>query len=204
MPENLSPQFYLRASVFPFFPLVALAAAYMGVLNASGVFFLPLLASALFNLASILVGVAADWLIGEMRWGIQPMIGMAIGVVVGRRHSGFLCQLPAIYRQGYRWPGKHEDDPSWWSGPTSQANVVDDVARDFRSCCNSGEYISQHRACDFSRAWCCFLVELRFSPHAVSDRRFRCFFSFGHAHRGSWIIGREKTQRLQRRLCYRV
>ena len=39
--------------MFPFFPLVALAAAFMGILNACGVFFLPAFASALFNISSI-------------------------------------------------------------------------------------------------------------------------------------------------------
>ena len=43
--------------MFPFFPLVALAAAFMGILNACGKFFLPAFSSALFNLASIVTGV---------------------------------------------------------------------------------------------------------------------------------------------------
>jgi putative peptidoglycan lipid II flippase len=42
--------------MFPFFPLVALSAAFMAVLNASGFFFLPALSSALFNLSSVAVG----------------------------------------------------------------------------------------------------------------------------------------------------
>lgn len=56
--------------MFPFFPLVALAAAFMGILNAYGVFFLPAFASALFNVTSVIVGVIfsqifAYW--GEVR-----------------------------------------------------------------------------------------------------------------------------------------
>src|SRR4051812_3012360 len=80
--------------MFPFFPLVALAAAFMGILNACGIFFLPAFASALFNVASIVVGVIFVGIFGyiEPQWGISPIVGMAIGVVAGGFVQAF-CQL---------------------------------------------------------------------------------------------------------------
>lgn len=104
----------LTRILFPFFPLVALAAAFMGVLNACGVFFLPAFASALFNLVSVSVGVLAVFIIHHWgaSWGVSPIFGMGIGVLAGGAVQA-LCQLPTLYRQGYRWEPKLESEPSW-------------------------------------------------------------------------------------------
>jgi putative peptidoglycan lipid II flippase len=104
--------------MFPYFPLVALAAAFMGILNACGVFFLPAFASALFNITSVLVGVACAVSISHWGgpYGIHPIVGMALGVTAG----GFvqaLCQLPALYKAGYRWQKKLPVDPRWSRDP---------------------------------------------------------------------------------------
>ncbi len=104
--------------MFPFFPLVALAAAFMGILNACGVFFLPAFASACFNFASIVVGVScAQWIaFGGGRWGFLPIEGMAIGVLAGGLVQAF-CQLPSLYRVGYRWEKKGLLYPAWHRDP---------------------------------------------------------------------------------------
>lgn len=86
----------------PFFPLVALAAAFMAILNACGKFFIPSFASAMFNLVSILVGVLFVKVFPH--FFEAPIEGMAYGVLAG----GFvqaLIQWPILLRQGYR--------PSW-------------------------------------------------------------------------------------------
>jgi putative peptidoglycan lipid II flippase len=108
----------LTRTMFPYFPLVALAAAFMGILNACGVFFLPAFASALFNLASIIVGVTVVEILLKWggQWGVQPIVGMAVGVLAGGFVQAF-CQLPALYKNGYRWFAKTEADPSWSSDP---------------------------------------------------------------------------------------
>ncbi len=71
--------------MFPFFPLVALAAVAMGALNAMGYFFLPAFAPVLFNLASIFAGLVLCPLVGRYT-SLHPIYGMAVGVVLG----GFL------------------------------------------------------------------------------------------------------------------
>lgn len=99
--------------LFPFFPLVALAAAFMGILNACGVFFVPALAPAVFNFVSIIVGVALAWIAqragASSPW--QPIEGMAIGVLVGGFAQAF-CQLPSLYRSGFRWM---RAEGAWWN-----------------------------------------------------------------------------------------
>lgn len=100
--------------MFPFFPFVALSAAFMGILNACGVFFLPAFASALFNITSVAVGVTCAMLITYFAssTGWAPIEGMAIGVVVGGIVQA-CCQLPALYRKGYTWKKKLPEDLPW-------------------------------------------------------------------------------------------
>jgi putative peptidoglycan lipid II flippase len=108
----------LTRIMFPFFPLVALAAAFMGILNACGVFFLPAFASALFNLVSISVGVLFAMIFFQKgpEWGVQPIAGMAIGVVAGAAVQAF-CQLPQLIKKGYRWSPREASDPVWYQDP---------------------------------------------------------------------------------------
>lgn len=85
--------------MMPFFPLVALAAGFMAILNACGKFFMPSFASAMFNAVSIIVGVILANLFPQ--WGREPIEGMAYGVIAG----GFiqaLIQWPILLKQGYR------------------------------------------------------------------------------------------------------
>ena len=104
--------------IFPYFPLVALSAAFMGVLNACGKYFFPAFSSALFNLVSVTVGVACVFWIerGGAGPGWQPIEGMAIGVLAGGLVQAF-CQLPLLYRSGYRWKRKRSEEPAWYRDP---------------------------------------------------------------------------------------
>jgi len=103
--------------MFPFFPLVALAAAFMGILNACGKFFLPAFASALFNVASVIAGTTLALLFGAFpEWGMHPIQGMAIGVVLGGLVQAG-CQLPLLRKCGYRFPVKNKSDCSWRKEP---------------------------------------------------------------------------------------
>ena len=68
--------------MFPFLLLVALAAQAMGVLNACNRFAVPALASTFFNIGSVVFGLALGYWLGPML-GIEPISGMAIGVVLG-------------------------------------------------------------------------------------------------------------------------
>lgn len=85
--------------MFPFLPLISLAAVAMGILNTKGRFFIPSLASSFFNLGSIVAGVGLSLL--APRFGVHPIVGMAWGTLIG----GFLqlaVQVPLLWRVGFR------------------------------------------------------------------------------------------------------
>ncbi len=114
-PEQAALAVTLTQIMFPFILLVALAAVAMGVLNTKGIFGIPASASTVFNVVSILVGLAiAYWLSGgswtmpkdpkampelPAQWAI---IGMAIGTLIGGA-AQFVMQLPSLFRVGFRF-----------------------------------------------------------------------------------------------------
>ena len=114
-PEKAQLATTLTRIMFPFLLFVALAAVAMGVLNTKGRFGIPASASTLFNVGSIIGGLAcAYWLSGggwskassvnaipdsRAQWAI---IGMAIGTLIGGAMQ-FLVQVPSLYRVGYRF-----------------------------------------------------------------------------------------------------
>jgi len=117
VPGKLELTIHLTRIMFPFLLLVALAAVVMGILNSRNRFGIPALASAFFNLGSIVGGLgAAHWLapgyaaaILDGRLGsIDPaleeraIVGMAIGTLIG----GFLqlgVQVPQLFDVGFRY-----------------------------------------------------------------------------------------------------
>ncbi len=92
--------------MFPFLPLISLAAVVMGILNTKGKFFIPAMASTFFNLGSIASGVALALILPY--YGVSAIIGMAIGTlwVVGCnwRCSCLLCFGWVIAASG-SWTG---------------------------------------------------------------------------------------------------
>lgn len=119
-PEKYELTVKMTRILFPFFPMVALAAAFMGVLNACGVFFIPAFSSALFNLFSIGVGVLCSLILFEKGsdWKMHPIEGMTLGVLAGGLIQA-LSQLPSLYRVGYRWVAKTTSTsfPVWHQDP---------------------------------------------------------------------------------------
>ena len=104
----------LTKILFFFLPFVTLAAAFMGILNANGVYFIPAFASAAFNATSILTGVAFIFLVPQ--WGYPPIVGMALGMVVGGLVQA-LVQIPSLKKVGYAYPPKQTSDPPWHHDP---------------------------------------------------------------------------------------
>ncbi len=96
--------------MFPFLLLVALAAQAMGVLNACNVFGIPAMASTMFNIGSVCIGLLLGVVLGPYI-GISRIMGMALGVVAGGALQ-LAWQLPALYKQGFSFR-PHID----WSEP---------------------------------------------------------------------------------------
>jgi putative peptidoglycan lipid II flippase len=90
----------LTRLMFPFLPLVAVAVAAMGMLNALGRFFVPALAPAMFNVASIACILLLVPLMPAM--GLPAVTALAVAVLAG----GFgqvLLQWPQLRREGFRY-----------------------------------------------------------------------------------------------------
>jgi putative peptidoglycan lipid II flippase len=91
----------LTRVMIPFLLLIALAAQAMGMLNARNVFGIPALASAFFNVGSIVGGLLLGFVIGPIV-GLSAIEGMAFGTLVG----GFLqfaVQWPSLVRIGFSY-----------------------------------------------------------------------------------------------------
>lgn len=102
-PEKFQITVTLTRIMSPFLTFVSLAALFMGALNSLKVFFVPSLAPAFFNVASIVCQLALSGILYS--WGYHPVYSLAIGVMVG----GALqmgVQLPLLYKRGFRpmWP----------------------------------------------------------------------------------------------------
>jgi len=85
--------------MMPLLPIITVSAAAMGMLNAQRRFFLPAVAPAMFNVASIVVGVYLKWA------GYSPeqaVLGWSIGAVVSAAVQ-LGVQLPPLWRLGWRF-----------------------------------------------------------------------------------------------------
>ncbi len=100
-PEKYREAVLLTQIMFPFLLLVALAAQAMGILNSMNQFAVPAFSSTMFNIGSVAAGVALGFWLGP-RLGLQPIEGMAVGVVIGGAMQ-LLWQAPSLYRQGFRF-----------------------------------------------------------------------------------------------------
>jgi putative peptidoglycan lipid II flippase len=114
-PEKAALTVTMTQIMFPFILLVALAAVAMGVLNTKGVFGIPASASTVFNIASIIFGLAfaywlsgGGWLSGDDRTSVPEaaaqwaIIGMAIGTLIGGAFQ-LLMQVPSLLKVGFRF-----------------------------------------------------------------------------------------------------
>ncbi len=100
VPGKLALTVLLTRLMLPFLTLVAVAAACMGMLNSLGRFFIPALAPATFNVATIVCVLA---LIRPLQaFGIPPIVSAAIGALAGGAGQ-VLVQWPTLRRAGFRY-----------------------------------------------------------------------------------------------------
>jgi putative peptidoglycan lipid II flippase len=100
VPGKLELTTLLARIVLPFLTLVAIAAAFMGMLNALGHFFVPALSPAMFNVASILVVVGLVPFADAI--GMTPIVIVAAGTVLGGL-AQVVVQWPPLAREGFRY-----------------------------------------------------------------------------------------------------
>jgi putative peptidoglycan lipid II flippase len=146
----------LTRILFPFILFVSLAAAVMGMLNARFVFGVPASASTVFNIVSVVTGVAMAFVFDPGAVATWPhpvfdqraLYGVSIGVLLGGL-SQLGMQLPSLWRLGFRfhWRLKLTDPrlaqlwrlmwPSVIAGAAVQVNVL--VNSMFASEINGGQ-----------------------------------------------------------------
>jgi putative peptidoglycan lipid II flippase len=110
VPGKLDLTVYLTRIMTPFLTLVALAAVFMGMLNALGHFFVPALSPAMFNVATIVITVSLVPFASEL--GVQPIVLVAISTLVGGLGQ-LLIQWRPLHREGYGYrPALDVRDPA--------------------------------------------------------------------------------------------
>ena len=100
----------LTRILFPFILFVSLAAAVMGMLNARFVFGVPASASTVFNIVSVVTGVALAFAFDPGAVATWPhpifderaLYGVSLGVLLGGL-SQLGMQLPSLWRLGFRF-----------------------------------------------------------------------------------------------------
>jgi putative peptidoglycan lipid II flippase len=90
----------LTRIMLPFLTTLAIASVAMGMLNSLRRFFIPSLAPAMFNVASILSALALAPLMPRV--GLQPIVGLAIGTLLGGIGQVAL-QWPTLRAEGFRY-----------------------------------------------------------------------------------------------------
>jgi putative peptidoglycan lipid II flippase len=100
VPGKMELTVQLTRIVLPFLMMVAVAGAFMGMLNSFDRFFIPALSPALFNVGTIASVVLLAPLMPRV--GLEPVVAMAIGALVGGIGQ-LAIQWPALRREGYRY-----------------------------------------------------------------------------------------------------
>ena len=100
VPGKLELTVRLTRIMLPFLTLVAVAAALMGMLNSLHHFFVPALAPAMFNVATILCALL---LVPVMpRFGLPPIAAIAVGALAGGV-AQIVLQWPLLRREGFSY-----------------------------------------------------------------------------------------------------
>ena len=100
VPGKLELTAQLTQVMMPFLPMIAVAVAAMGMLNALHRFFVPSLSPAMFNVATI---ACAIFLAPQMpRLGLPPIMAIAVGTLLGGLGQ-ILVQWPVLRGEGFRY-----------------------------------------------------------------------------------------------------
>ena len=99
IPGKLALTVLLTRINMPFLMLIAIAAAFMGMLNALRRFFVPAMSPTMYNVVFILCTIVFVPVFTAM--GIQPVMALSLGMLLGGV-AQIVSQWPAIRREGYR------------------------------------------------------------------------------------------------------
>ena len=100
VPGKLELTILLTRIMLPFLTLVAIAAALMGMLNSLNHYFVPALAPAMFNVATILAALLLVPVMPSL--GLPPIMAVAIAALAGGLGQ-IALQWPPLRREGFRY-----------------------------------------------------------------------------------------------------
>jgi len=100
VPGKLELTIFLTRLMLPFLTFVALAAAFMGMLNSLHRFFIPALSPAMYNVATITCALVLVPLMPGV--GLPAIAAVAIGSLLGGV-AQLALQWPALRREGFRY-----------------------------------------------------------------------------------------------------
>jgi len=100
VPGKLELTVFLTRLMLPFLTFVALAAAFMGMLNSLHRFFIPALSPAMYNVATITCALVLVPLMPGL--GLPAITAIAIGSLLGGA-AQLAVQWPALRREGFRY-----------------------------------------------------------------------------------------------------
>lgn len=100
VPGKVELTVFMARIMTPFLTLVAIAAVFMGMLNALGHFFVPALSPAMFNVATIVITVALVPFADSL--GVQPIVLVAFATLVGGVGQ-LAIQWRPLRQEGYRY-----------------------------------------------------------------------------------------------------
>jgi putative peptidoglycan lipid II flippase len=100
VPGKIELTITLTRVMFPFLTLVAVAVAFMGMLNSLKRFFIPAMAPAMFNVGAIISVFAFVPFMHQLGW--DPMVGLAVGTLLGGVLQVAL-QWPTLRSEGFRF-----------------------------------------------------------------------------------------------------
>jgi putative peptidoglycan lipid II flippase len=110
VPGKLELTVFMARLMTPFLTLVAVAAVFMGMLNALGHFFVPALSPAMFNVATIAMVVALIPIAPQL--GIEPIVVVAAATIVGGLGQ-LAIQWRPLVQEGYSYrPSLDVRDPA--------------------------------------------------------------------------------------------
>jgi putative peptidoglycan lipid II flippase len=110
VPGKIELTVALARIMMPFLTLVALAAVFMGMLNALGHFFVPALSPAMFNVATIVIALVFVPLAPAL--GVEPIVVVAVATLVGG-FGQLAIQWRPLRLEGYGYrPALDLADPS--------------------------------------------------------------------------------------------
>ena len=145
-PKQLALTVQMARIMLPALTLIALAAAFMGMLNSLHHYFIPALSPAMFNVLTI---ICAFVLVPFMpAFGLEPIVAIAIGTLLG-----------GVAQLALQWPTLHQgripvSPRDRLARPRASPHAHVDGTRNCRPCGDAGQRVRQHAAGDRHRDRC--------------------------------------------------